>query len=200
MSSTIKNRYIAFIYLRLTYFILFWYTLSLIITYFRKRAPLNRYNNIKELFDVIVDGSLYKSTKYLFLSHPEHIQYNIDYNKFIGDCDNHSLYWCASIKNSNLAKKAWLCIYHMKKSHNNDFFGHSVCVYQDFEDQYYYFDYRYPEKIECMHDWLYKSSKSFAAKPICGLMFEIELFNNVFPKIKKITKIIPSQETSTSND
>jgi len=150
------------------------------------------HNSIKELYQVVSDNSMYKDTKYLFLSHPEHIQHNIEKHNFIGDCDNHSLYWCSSLINSKLAKKAWLCIYHMKRE--DIVMGHSVCVYQDFSDRYFYFDYRYPKKIKNIEDWIYKSSKTFGAEPICGLMFQIGLFNNSkFPKLKGILKVLPKR-------
>jgi hypothetical protein len=193
MSSKIKNKYIAFVYTKLTVFMLFWYVLSLIITYFKGKRELPAYSSIKDLYMVVSrNNSMYKDTKYLLLSHPRHIQYNIEKNNFIGDCDNHSLYWCSSIIDSRLAKKAWLCIYHMER--DGKLMGHSVCAYQDFSDRYFYFDYKYPKEIKNIEDWMCNSGKTFGAEPICGLMFQIGLFNNSkFPKLKGILKVLPKR-------
>jgi hypothetical protein len=155
---------------------------------------------LEDIVKALNYGKLYKNDNVAnvfkdYLIHPSTIQCRLEKNILFGDCDDHAIYWCTAIKKSKLAKKVWFSFFTMKGRWPDDTYSsHAVCVFQDFEDKYYWCDYTRPNLIEKIEDFQVKSAEKYGCVPVCGAMWEIyNVLDDDTPIFREITKVIPSK-------
>ena len=186
MKKSFLLKYITFVYSKLHFMMVFWYYFFILLSFFQKKAKLRKYDSINQLCDVFSE-TLYVKNRFFLLNHPKRAQFLLNNKNTVVDCDNSSVYLGSCLLDSKLAKKVWFCVFHMER--DDVFLGHSVCVYQDYNGTYHYIDYNTPQRLRTRKSWTSRSSRSFKASYISGLMFELRLFNNKFPIFKNIEKI-----------
>jgi len=153
-----------------------WYSTTMYFTQ-NENYPVQVYDSADKIIEAMKFGNTWRSDPWGGildnLYHPTRIQKNIDEQEDVGDCDDHAIYWCATLLKSGLAKRAWISFYHMEKS-GGKISGHVVCVYQDLDGLYYWTDYRRPKPLKYKHQWYEESSFQRGATPLHAAMIEIK--------------------------
>lgn len=158
------------------------------------------YENIEEIPEAFEFGRKYRydqlfGSKSDHLTHPARLQWRLDNNFEFGDCDDHAIYWCATLLKSKLAKRVWFAHYSMKRmTEENNFHreGHAVCVFEGLDGELYWADYRKPKKITNISEFMHESARAYRSQPVVGAIWEVKgLKDNDTPKFGKITRLIP---------
>lgn len=168
-----------FLYLRIFKMRMLW-----LFTY-KKDHPIAKYETITSIPLALKWGNLYKADPLRDpVYHPTQIQKSLDEGKKIGDCDDHAIYWCASLLKNKLAKRVWLSMYFFTTA-NNKREGHAICVFQGLDDKFYWGDYSTPVPVEIRSfllptafEWLETAMKAYGAVKISSAcMFEVKRLN-----------------------
>lgn len=139
-----------------------------------------------------LDSGKYKSDlfkgKLDVMIHPSMVQYRIDNNLSIGDCEDYSGYLISAISLSNEKTKAfWLGVYYMQHS-DKSVSGHAVCVYEKENGKKYFIDYSLPIEISTDWEWAIFDSERRNSKLISACTIEVKNLNEFgdlsFGKIK----------------
>lgn len=85
------------------------------------------------------------------MRHPRRIEKRLILEQKPGDCDEHAIYWCASLLRSGLAKEVWLCTY-SGIDLRGKLRGHAVCVFST-DAGLFYADYGIPVPLKWLNDF-----------------------------------------------
>jgi hypothetical protein len=195
-----KDRWINFIY-NFTWFSKIYYILTMKISQNLPKCKVPIFYKLEDIVKALNYGKLYKHDNVAnvfkdYLIHPSTIQCRLEKNILFGDCDDHAIYWCTAIKKSKLAKKVWFSFFTMKGRWPDDTYNsHAVCVFQDFEDKYYWCDYSSPREIEKIEDFQTKSAERYGCDAVCGAMWEIcSVLDDDTPVFGEISRILPTKK------
>jgi len=172
---------------------------------YKKNHPVASYEKINDIPLTLKWGSLYKYDPPRDpVYHPTQIQKSLDEGNKIGDCDDHAIYWSAALIKNKLAKRVWLSMYFFTTA-NGAREGHAICVFQGFDDKFYWGDYSTPTPVEISNsflpstfEWLETAMKSYGAVSISkAYMFEVKRLNRrdtpVLSKPKYVGKMTLQQ-------
>lgn len=192
-----KDILIRFIY-NFAWFSKIYFLLTMKISKNLPQCVVPMFSSAKQITEILNYGKLYKHDNLAevikdYLIHPRTIQCRLQDKEAFGDCDDHAIYWCTAIKKSNLAKKVWFSIYSMKGRWPDDTYSaHAVCVFQGYDEKFYWCDYGKPNLIEKIQDFQIKSAERYGCIAICGTIWEIvSIKNDDTPIFGKITRILP---------
>ena len=195
---TLSDKFVQFIY-NFTWFSKMWYLITMFFSKTAERCPIPIYSSTQEIREAIKDGTLYTSDNIAnvirdYLIHPSTLQCRLNKGSKFGDCDDHAIYWCVSLKKSKMVKKVWFSFYTMREFDGIDesYSSHAVCVYLDNKDRMFWCDYKNPNEIEEMSQFQKQSANRYGKEPICGVTWEvIDVKEDDTPVFGKITKVLP---------
>lgn len=84
--------------------------------------------------------------------HPRRVQERINSDEKIGDCDDHAIYWASCILKSAMARQVWIGTAHYQKE-DGSVGGHVVCVFEDYDGNLFWGDYRMPYAVKSHEQW-----------------------------------------------
>jgi hypothetical protein len=159
------------------------------------------YYKFEDISKALNYGKLYKHDNIAqvikdYLIHPRVIQCRLNSRIAFGDCDDHAIYWCVALKKSKLVKKVWFSLFTMKGRWPDDTYSsHAVCVFQDFQGDYYWCDYNKANKIEKIENFQIKSAESYGCEAVCGAIWSVvSVLEDDTPIFGEVKKILPSQK------
>lgn len=195
-----KDKFIQFIYF-FTWFSKVYYSLTMKVSQVLRSCTIPMFLNVKEIKEILGYGKLYKYDNIAdifkdYLIHPRVIQCRLQQQIPFGDCDDHAIYWCTAIKKSNLAKKVWFSFFTMKGRWPDDSYSsHAVCVYQGWDDKFYWCDYKEPRNIENLADFQVQSANLYGNVAVCGAIWEIvDVKYDDTPIFGKINRVLPPKK------
>lgn len=169
-----------------------------------RKSIVKVYQNFTEIKNALGEKKYYISDKIFgfeseFMLHPGVVQYRLDTKQQIGDCDEHAIYWCTTIKKSKLAKRVWFAYFSFKKFNpntNNFMYGaHAVCVFRGHDNKLYWCDYDVPKEIKNISDFQLSYCNAKKAIPIVGCLWAIDHINiHDFPQFGKRTRVLPGDD------
>lgn len=137
----------------MAFFTRLWYAFTQFFTGFGG-ARIPHYANIGEIVDVLDGGRLYrKDRKAGALRHPDKVQARLNRRIRIGDCEDHSGYWCKSLRESLLSFELYMGhIYYIRRDGTKG--AHAVTLYRSPRtDDYYWCDYGVPQLLTSLDAW-----------------------------------------------
>lgn len=147
---------IKFFYFALLWVVPYWYRITMYFTR-DKFISVRKRKSKQEIISALSWGKTWTADPlggvFDMLSHPTKIERNISLGKSVGDCDDHAVYWATCLLKSRLAKRAWLSFYQYETIEGK-VSGHVVCVFQDWYGDYFWTDYKTPEKIKHRFEWV----------------------------------------------
>lgn len=195
-------------------FLIFWYNFqifakiyydfTLFLSKFKEKSIVKVYSNFFEIKNILSSKEHYVPD-YMFgilsdyLLHPGVVQHRLDTNQKIGDCDEHAIYWCTTIKKSKLAKRVWFAYFSFKKldvnTDNYNYGAHAVCVFKGLDNKLYWCDYNMPIQIEKLSDFQVSYCQKKKAVPIVGCLWNIDDIDiHDTPIFGKITRVLPGED------
>lgn len=199
----LKDKFLIFWY-KFQFFAKIYYMITLYLSKYKEKSIVKVYYSFIEIKNALMSGQKYvpdyffgKITDYLL--HPGVVQYRIDNNKLIGDCDEHAIYWCTAIKKSKLAKRVWFAYFSFKKKDKSTqqyvYNAHAVCVFKGLNNKLYWCDYGMPIEIEKLSDFQVSYCNIRGVTPIVGCLWNLdELDVHDTPKFGTITRVLPGED------
>ncbi len=171
-----------------------WYGITMRLSNRRRFQPVAMYSTPEGIAKAIDFGDDYKSDplrgKLDLLYHPRRIQAWIDGEQDIGDCDDHAIYWIATLFKSGLAKRAWLTVYMMEHKDSSGS-AHAICVYVDNDGVTKWADYRVPKRVANRWEACAVSARQRDARPLGAYALEVvRIAGNDTPRFGKGNKHI----------
>jgi hypothetical protein len=179
---------ICFLYKHARFFIVLWYTLTLLLTR-RPSTKIPRYTRTEQILSVIRRGRLYKEDpwngNFDVLYCPSHTHRLFSRGERAGDCDDHAIYWATTLLRGSMAKRAWVGLFRGDKGDGKS--GHAVCVYQREDGTYLWVDYG--ESHSCSRapsgssrGWAAQSAARMGYSKIdCVALIPVILVGNKYP-------------------
>lgn len=188
----LKKAGLKLFYLILYPLVPYWYRITMFFTK-DKKYPVKKSKTTKEILEALNWGKTWTADPlkgtFDMMYHPTRIQRNSFLGRSIGDCDDHAIYWCASLLKSKLASKVWLSFYQYEKL-DGTVGGHVVCVYRDWYGEYYWADYNLPESIPDTFAWVGLLGKRKRRKILGAAKIEVlRLKKDDTPVFGEITKM-----------
>ena len=198
--TKIEQKIIKFLYY-FTSFSKYYFILTMKMSQFLEQCHIPKYKNRKEIEIALKNGSLYKHDNIAqtikdYLIHPRVIQCRLQKQIPFGDCDDHAIYWCVALKKSNLVKRTWMCIFHMKGVGIDDSIsGHAICVFLAKNNILYWCDYKQARQLEKFGDFMVQSANLYGNEAFIGAAWEVvSVDHNDTPIFGSTNRILPGED------
>lgn len=174
---------------RFSWFVRWWYSLTMKWTLRgAKNVEIPKLPSANDIHKKLDFESHYKMDpldgKLDYLAHPRLIEKRIRLGKFVDDCDGHGIYWATVLLKSGLAAKVWFCSVQYKRPDKRG--GHVICVWEDHDEQLWWADYGFPQKIYNQWGWLDRYHFGHNTSVIGAMMIPVTgLDENDTPKFGK---------------
>jgi len=156
-------------------FVRFWYGLTMFLT--RKKVTIPVYSAPSEITEALSHGRMYKTDPLRgaldVLNHPTKTQRRINAKEKVGDCDDHAMYWCTALLESDLAAHVYFGWYQYIDAQGKQK-GHALCIFRDAKG-WWYADYGLPTPVKGMWDFATRDAQHRGATPIAAGLSKITL-------------------------
>lgn len=183
----IKENLVKFGYIFFFWFVKYWWQITIKFSKV-KNIVFPYHESVVQIVTALDWGKKWKKDPFYgildIMPHPTKVQDRINRNLMIDDCDGHAIYWATSLLKSQIARRAWIGIVHMKDE-NNKISGHCVCLYKDDSGEYFWCDYSKPNSFDSLYmfDWVKEVCDYYGKKPVAAGFFQIHHIDKDFTPI-----------------
>lgn len=160
----------------------------------QSKGELPKYKSIDEIIEALDFGRDYEMDPLKglldIMYHPREVQDRINNGEKVGDCDDHAIYWASCLLKSNFARNVWIgtAFYEGK---DGKLAGHAICVFEDYNDNLYWADYRMPYAVDSHEEWAeHVGEQKYGTKLIASALVPVvALGQHDMPKFGKSFRV-----------
>lgn len=175
-----KRRISLFGLLYLHGFVRIWYGLTCWFSY-RRSPAISRFVSPDAIGDLISSYDTYKADplggRLDYMTHPRRVEARLRAKepRKLGDCDDHAIYWCATLYKSGLSTDIRFGVYRAVRDGKT--YGHAVVVFK-YHGGWFYADYGRPRPIDRPEDFAKVDAALRRAEPIGGFLLPLRKVSN----------------------